>query len=337
MKPLDLFPRIPYTRQRGRLRDPITRSESVTYSAAEIALLRTSLPNHGAVTRCPRCREPLMVGGPVVLRKRATPVWVIRCERCSIRLSISPRALASRRHMQCAGLVDSKPPVTSLASKAPQTAIAVVAHAAVVAAAVALTVPTVEQAYAPADTALLYLAPPRAVPRELPRLAPPVIHNLPDIRGFKNLVPPVTVPEQVDVADLTSQFDPRDFSGLGYEVGAFPGAMGGVIGGEGNDADYVWASEALLDEQPELISSPPLVYPAAMRNLGVEGFVVLQFVVDTLGVAERRTVEIIEASHLGFIDSARSIVCQSRYRPGRMRGLPVRVWSMVRIDFTLTK
>jgi len=336
MRPPELFPRIPYRRQLGRLRDPIARGESVPYGADEVALIRAYLPNRGAETRCPRCREPLVVGGPVVLREGARPVWVIRCQQCSIRMSISPRALASRRRMHCSGLVHSSPSPTKLAGRAPHAAIAVAGHAAVIVAAVALTLPRAEQAAVPGDTALVYLALPQAAQPEVPRLAPPAMHKLPDIRGFKTVVAPVTVPEQIEAADLTSQFDPREFSGMGYEDGTFMGAGGGVVGGEG-DPNYVWPSVNLLDEPPVLVSSPPLEYPASMQNLGVEGFVVLQFVIDTLGRAEWQSLEIVQASHIAFIDSARSIICNSRYRPGRVRGSPVRVRSVIRINFTLTK
>jgi TonB family protein len=239
--------------------------------------------------------------------------------------------------MRWSGLVHSSPPATRLTSRAPQAAIAVAAHAAVIVAAVALTLPRVEQAAVPGDTALVYLSLPQAEHPELPRLAPPAMHELPDIRGFKTLAPPVTVPQQIEAVDLASQFDPREYSGMGFEGGTFGGAAGGVVGGEGDDPNYVWPSANLLDEPPVLISSPPLGYPASMRNLGVEGYVVLQFVIDTLGRAEWQSLEIVQASHIAFIDSARSIICNSRYRPGRVRGSPVRVRAVIRIDFSLTR
>jgi hypothetical protein len=43
----------------------------------------------------------------------------------------------------------------------------------------------------------------------------------------------------------------------------------------------------------------------------------------------------VEASHDGFVEPAKDIVRNSRYRPGRMRGRPVRVWSVVTINFSL--
>jgi TonB family protein len=239
--------------------------------------------------------------------------------------------------MRCSGLVHAKPPAEPLRSRFPHVAITLAAHAAFVVAAVTLTLPRVEQPTAQADTALVYLPSPPAARAELMSMPPPLaIQGLADVKGFKTVTPPIEVPQGIAPASQASEFDPRQFSGLGAEGGDFLGSAGGVLGGEGDDPNYIWPSIALLDEPPVLIWSPPKVYPAALQNLGVEGHVVLQFVIDTLGLAEPLSVHIVRATHPGFIDSARELVCKSRYRPGRMRGLPVRVRSVVRIEFTLT-
>jgi TonB family protein len=335
MKPLQLFPRIPYRHQLARLSGAISRGEPNCYSADEVAQIRPSLPNHDAVTRCPRCREPLKVGGPVALQPEAAPVWVTRCDHCEIRMSVSTPALASQRRMRCGGLVHSEPPVTQLASRALHVAIAVVAHAFVITAAVMLTLPRAELATAPADTAMVLLAYSEAEQPKPVQLDLPEIPKLTDLKGFKTVAPPVVMPQQVNQADMTSQFDPRDFSGVGLEGGTFLGDAGGAVGETERDRGSVWRSTTLLDEPPVLISSPPPVYPADMRQSGLEGYVVLRFVIDTLGRAERPTVEIIKATHNKFVPSARKIIYQSRYRPGRVRGLPVRVLTTQRIDFSL--
>ncbi len=337
MPPPQLFPKIPYTRQRGRLGGPIVRGERITYSDDEVALIRTALFRGSRDILCPRCHQLFNVGGPVVLQQGGKPVWVVRCEPCSVRMSVSPRAFVAQRKMRCSGLVHSSRPARPLKSRVPQMAAAVAVHAAVVVAAVTLTLPQVEQPAAPADTAVISLPSPRSARAELARIPPPpAMQGLANIRGFTTVTPPIEVPHGIQPASLAPQFDPKQFSGVGSEGGSSMGSTGGVLGGTGHDPNYIWPSITLLDEPPILISSPPLVYPAAMQNLGIEGHVVFQFVIDTLGLTEQLTVRMIRATHPAFVDSARDIVCKSRYRPGRIRGFPVRVRSVIRIEFTLT-
>jgi hypothetical protein len=154
------------------------------------------------------------------------------------------------------------------------------------------------------------------------------------IQGFKTLLPPIAVPTEVAI-DPNQRFDPRDYSGVGVEGAGFAGEFGDGDGDQ-YDPNRIWASSALPGEPPRLISSPRLMYPPWMRNSGIEGFVVLQFVIDTLGLAEPQTIQVITATHEGFIEPATRIIRRSLYRPGRVRGRPVRVLSQVRINFTLT-
>jgi TonB family protein len=335
MRPPKLFPEIPYTRQLGRLRQSDASGEPIPYGPDEVALLRASLLKRGKAAHCPRCGNALHVGGPVELQQGGGRVWKVRCEHCRIRLTVSPRAVASQRRMHLRDLVHSRPDTSPLKNRAPHAAVAVAIHAAVIVAAVTLTLPRPEGPSARRDTVAVYLAPPRDVQPELVTLAPALLERLANMEGFETVVAPVDVPLDLDIEESSTQFDPRAFSGVGEEGGSLMGAVGGVTEDEGRGADYVYAATAVLDEPPELISSPPLEYPDRLRDRGIEGRVVLQFVIDTLGRAERETIEIVEASHDGFVEPAKDIVRNSRYRPGRMRGRPVRVWSVVTINFSL--
>jgi TonB family protein len=199
--------------------------------------------------------------------------------------------------------------------------VAVAIHAVAIIAAVTLTLPPAEDPSGRTDTTTVFLTfPRRDVEPELVRLAPT----------------PVDVPDGLDLEAPTTRFDPRDFSGIGREGATFAGAVGGLSDGEERGPDHIWASAAVLDEAPELISSPPLEYPNRLRDRNIEGHVTIRFVIDTLGLAEHETIEIVEASHDGFIESATNIVRKSRYRPGRVRGRAVRVWSVITINFDIT-
>ena len=73
-----------------------------------------------------------------------------------------------------------------------------------------------------------------------------------------------------------------------------------------------------------------------MQNLGIEGYVVLQFVIDTAGKVEPKTLRVMSATHEDFIEPATRIVRESLYVPARVRGKPVRVLTQIRVNFNLT-
>lgn len=69
---------------------------------------------------------------------------------------------------------------------------------------------------------------------------------------------------------------------------------------------------------------PDPVYPSALGQYGFGGRVVLQFVVDTMGLAEVGDLVVSGISHPGFVESARRWVGKCRYQPAEVAGRPVR-------------
>jgi TonB family protein len=153
--------------------------------------------------------------------------------------------------------------------------------------------------------------------------------DLPPPKGFRTLSAPINIPTGIPPIDLSQQFDPRDFSGIGVEEGVFAGVEEGPI-----DLAQVF-TEAVVDEPPERISSPPLEYPRMMQQAGIEGSVVLQGVVDTTGRIERNSVVVISSTNRAFEGPAKQLLQRSLFRPGRVRGYAVRVLIQLPIQFTL--
>jgi len=159
---------------------------------------------------------------------------------------------------------------------------------------------------------------------------PPEVLDLPPPKGFRTLAAPVNIPTGIPPIDLSQQFDPRDFSGVGVEEGIFEG-----VEDEGPvDLAQVF-NEAVVDEPPERISSPPLEYPRMMQQAGVEGLVVLQGVVDTTGRVEPNSIEVVSSTNRAFEGPARQLLRRSLFRPGRVRGQAVRVLIQLPIQFNL--
>lgn len=76
-------------------------------------------------------------------------------------------------------------------------------------------------------------------------------------------------------------------------------------------------------------------YPEEMLRASVEGEVLAQFVVDTLGNAEMATFRALRATHPDFTSAVRDAVRQFRFYPAELRGRKVRQLVQMPFDFCL--
>jgi outer membrane biosynthesis protein TonB len=143
------------------------------------------------------------------------------------------------------------------------------------------------------------------------------------------------IPTEIPPVNLNERFDPRDYSGTGVEGGIATGIAGGT-GPVPTDLQQVFV-EAVVDEPPLRLSSPPLEYPPLLRDAGIQGQVIFEVVIGIDGHPETETLRIIESSNQAFERPARALVLGSVYRPGRMRGQPVRVLVRQPIIFSITR
>jgi len=93
----------------------------------------------------------------------------------------------------------------------------------------------------------------------------------------------------------------------------------------------------LVDEQPSMIAHPELRYPEVLRQAGIEGRVMVEAVLDTLGRAEPSSLRVTESPNPLFDREALSVVAGSRYRPGRVDGHAVRVRIQVPVSFSIRR
>ena len=83
--------------------------------------------------------------------------------------------------------------------------------------------------------------------------------------------------------------------------------------------------ETEVDELPSLLTPGRLRYPAVLADAGIGGAVTLTFVIDAEGRVDPAAIEILSATHLGFVEAAKEAVATSRFRPARKHGSAVRV------------
>ncbi len=155
----------------------------------------------------------------------------------------------------------------------------------------------------------------------------------PPVKGFQTLAIPTNIPVNIPPPS-TQAFNPADFSGVGVE--------GGIARGQTEERQTVIRQdqpylEAVVEERPERISSPPVRYPDILRQAGIEGRVLLELVIDTTGHAERGSIRVLSSTHQLFEGPAREVAQASLFSPGRIQGRPVRVRVQLPINFSIAR
>jgi TonB family protein len=98
--------------------------------------------------------------------------------------------------------------------------------------------------------------------------------------------------------------------------------------------DQVFSAD-VVQEKPEMLSAPQLVYPKPLREAGIEGVVMVQAIIDTTGRAEPNSVRVLQSANPGFDLPAKDHVLKALFRPARVYGRAVRVLVQVPVTFTI--
>jgi protein TonB len=229
-----------------------------------------------------------------------------------------------------------------LESKAPRTKrvggtmASTLVHAAIIAGAVAVTVPKPGRANdGPKAHDVIYVdvhpkAPP--VTRPQPPRAPTTTPDAPPIPGPVLKFDGPDVPVIRDVVPSTAITTSEEFGN-----GIQPGSPIGTQIGTGTAFDGVVA-EHLVDRSPRLIGSPvPPEFPQALRYTGRGGRVLVEFVVDTAGRAEMNGFKVVQTADPLFAESVRAALPRYRFSPGEAGGRKVRTLVQLPFDFTLVR
>jgi protein TonB len=112
----------------------------------------------------------------------------------------------------------------------------------------------------------------------------------------------------------------------------------GLLGGLAPEYRGGAADEHSVDRVPRVLGrAPEPRYPAPLREGGVQGRVVAEFVVDTLGRAEMDGVKLDPRAHPLFNDAVRAVLPYYRFTPGEISGRKVPTRVQLPFDFTLTR
>lgn len=172
------------------------------------------------------------------------------------------------------------------------------------------------------DTAMVFVDQPK---QEKPPEQQPVQLDVP-LKGFQTVVAPDVIPTNIPPVNLQEHFDPKDYSGSGVE--------GGLASGMVPTGNEVFM-EAIVEEKPTVLSGPIPVYPELLKQAQIQGRVLVQAIVDTLGRAEPSSVKVLQSPNPGFDQSAKTYVLKALFRPARVHGRAVRVLIQIPIDYRI--
>ncbi|HET7250193.1 MAG TPA: energy transducer TonB [Gemmatimonadales bacterium] len=173
------------------------------------------------------------------------------------------------------------------------------------------------------DTALVYVQPEQKQPDQPP---PPQLDV--QFKGFQTVVAPTDIPTNIPPVNLQEHFDPKDFSGVGVE--------GGVATGIVPSSDAVLSVD-VVQEKPERLAGPQPVYPPLLQQAQIEGQVMVEAIIDTLGHVEPTSLKVVQTANPGFNESAKQAVLHSLFRPARVYGKAVRVLIHIPMIFKITR
>lgn len=197
---------------------------------------------------------------------------------------------------------------------------------------------------APDSAILLFVPkPPSPPPPEVKRESPPsVVVAEPPPKGFQTVAALTDIPKVIPPVDLSQRpLDPRDFTGRGVEGGVAEGVVGGtgrVDTGRGGELNAIY--EATTDDErfepAILVLQPAPRYPRALETLGIEGQVMVEFVIDTTGRVQPPTIRILKSTHPDFAAAARGAVAGAIFRPAHLSAHAVRQLTRQSIRFVAT-
>lgn len=329
VKPHPLFPKIPYTKQKGRL--GIGAPDHPPFTRYELARIQKALLTRIEQAVCPRCGARFDRVARRPHGSAGRDAWVVSCGPCGrsavIPVHRDPEPSGDLFHT----LVHSRPVPVGALGWMTRSAGIVGMYVGLLAAFISSERGLVEEAQAAFIPETLLVTLVDDDPQPLVTAVPP-----PPVESVRrqSLLPRHLALAGADVTTRVMVPAPGPGVTLHDLVDRFPARAVSPPAARAARGPYRLDK---VDEPPELLVPGPLRYPAELKNRRVTGYVELEFVVDSTGRAERETIRITYSDHDRFNEAAIAAIEASIYQPGRVRGRPVRVLVSMTVHFEVAE
>ena len=214
-------------------------------------------------------------------------------------------------------------------------ALSVVTHVALIGMATAATVharsDTPER---PAPTYVQFTPPPTPKPvvREVVTTTITKLTSVPSAPTINIVAPPVVPPT---LPPITSGGTPTPDDFVIVRGGGGSGSAGGsAFDAAPAESSTDWrGSEVLM----HVLSSGKPRYPESLRSAGVDGNVLIQFTVDTLGRVDMQSVKVLNSTHAMFTDAVRQSLGAFRFKPAEVNGKRVPALAQMPFEFHVSR
>ncbi len=214
------------------------------------------------------------------------------------------------------------------------TAVSVVLHLAVIAAAVQF-----------AGKDVIAATKPEAVPVNVSLEKEPVKPDTPEPLhadapkpspfGHQVLTAPLDIPVDIPAVDLSATpTNALNYTGEGVSGGTHAGTDSAGVSLTTNQPMFEFEVEKAASAIPG--TSAP-AYPEMLKASGIEGDAMVQFVVDTLGRAEAGSFKVLRSTHEAFGASVRAALPRMRFLPAEAGGRKVRMLVQQSFAFALNR
>jgi len=218
-------------------------------------------------------------------------------------------------------------------------ALSVATHLALIAAATAATA-GLPKATKPLKPVIVPVTPPAPKPVE-PRRVVVTDPQTPKLPGsisdivIKHIDPPTTVPIDLPPIDMRGAI-----AADSIVIGSGPSRSGGgtcqlrCLDVADNGSSGEWHVNELL---MHMITPAKPRYPELLRQAGVDGRVLVRFVVDTLGRIDPTSVQILSSTHDQFTRAVRDALSGFRFRPAESNGKRIPALAEMPFEFQVTR
>jgi TonB family protein len=111
------------------------------------------------------------------------------------------------------------------------------------------------------------------------------------------------------------------------------GAGGVEVAMQGQDLEAMVFDESQTDENVVPLFTPSVEYPPRAREIGVQGALEAIITIDRNG--EVAKVEIVKSPHPSISEEAKRVIATWRFKPAKIKGVPVKVRRIQTIEFKL--
>lgn len=135
-------------------------------------------------------------------------------------------------------------------------------------------------------------------------------------------------------AAIVGAREPVDPTLIGIGAGSASSGPRSIIDGAGDPSGGEWRGSELL---MRIVTSSTPRYPLALRQAGIEGRVLVRFVVDSSGRIDARSVQVLQSTHELFTRAVRDALAGFRFRPAEMGRRRVSALAEMPFEFRLTR